>query len=241
MKRNPKLIDVFGDVMTDGGIFTKLNLLDVPWSNDVDAVTLDLDYFYNTSGQKNVSPLVRRFLNGADTITDAQKVSLANVIYKMYIKNWNKEYAVLGLEYNPISNYDSSESESIERENSNNRANTGTQSTSGNQTVSSKTSGSGENNIYGFNSATAVGDSTSSDSATNTTTSTDSNTRTDNLSESQTGEETVTRTLTRSGNIGVTTSQQMAQSEIDLWKWKFFYDIVFPDLDEILTTMTYSR
>lgn len=239
--KNPKLIDVFGDVMTDGGIFTKLNLLDVPWSNDVDAVTLDLDYFYNTSGQKNVSPLVRRFLNGANTITDTQKVSLANVIYKMYIKNWDKEYAVLELEYNPISNYDSSESESIERENANTRANTGTQSMSGNQTVSSTTSGSGESNVYGFNSATAVGDSTSSDSATNTTTSTDSNTRTDNLSESQSGEETVTRTLSRSGNIGVTTSQQMIQSEIELWKWKFFYNIVFPDLDEILTTMTYSR
>lgn len=239
--KNPKLIDVFGDVMTDGGIFTKLNLLDVPWLDDVDAVTLDLDYFYNTSGQKNVSPLVRRFLNGANTITDAQKVSLANVIYKMYIKNWNKEYAVLDLEYNPISNYDSSESETIERENANTRANTGTQSMSGNQTVSSTTSGSGESNVYGFNSATAVGDSTSSDSATNTTTSTDSNTRTDNLSESQSGNETVTRTFTRSGNIGVTTSQQMALSEIELWKWNFFYNIVFPDLDEILTTMTYSR
>ena len=241
MKKNPKLIDVFGDVMTDGGIFSKLNLLDVPWSNDVDAVTLDLDYFYNTSGQKNVSPLVRRFLNGAETITDSQKISLANVIYKMYIKNWQREYEVLGLEYDPISNYDSTEHETIENENTNTRANTGTQSTSGNQTVSSTTSGSGENNIYGFNSATAVGDSSSSDSATNSTTSTDSNTRTDNLSESQSGSGTVERSLTRKGNIGVTTSQQMIQSEIELWKWKFFYNIVFPDLDEILTTMTYSR
>lgn len=239
--KNPKLLDVFGDVMTDGGIFSKLNLLDVPWTNDVDAVTLDLDYFYNTSGQKNVSPLVRRFLNGADTITDAQKVTLVNVIYKMYIKNWNKEYEVLGFEYDPISNYDSTEHESIENKNATTKANTGTQSTSGNQTVSSTTSGSGKNNVYGFNSATAVDDSTSSDSATNSKTSTDSTTRTDNLSESQSGSGTVERSLTRKGNIGVTTSQQMIQSEIDLWKWKFFYDIVFPDLDEILTTMTYSR
>ena len=239
--KNPKLIDVFGDVMTDGGLFTKLNLLDVPWSNDVDAVTLDLDYFYNLSGQKNVSPLVRRFLNGTDKITDAQKTSLANVIYKMYIKNWNKEYAVLDLEYDPISNYDSHESETIERENTNNRANTGTQSMAGNGSSNSTSTGSGDSDVYGFNSATAVRDTEMTTSATNGTTTTDSTTRTDNLSESQSGEETVTRTLTRSGNIGVTTSQQMALSEVELWKWKFFYDIVFPDLDEILTTMTYSR
>lgn len=45
-------------------------------------------------------------------------------------------------------------------------------------------------------------------------------------------------TLTRSGNIGVTTSQQMIQSEIDLWQWNYFKS-VFKDLDEILTLSTY--
>ena len=33
------------------------------------------------------------------------------------------------------------------------------------------------------------------------------------------------RTLTRSGNIGVTTSQQMAESDIQLWRWNFFYEV----------------
>lgn len=45
-------------------------------------------------------------------------------------------------------------------------------------------------------------------------------------------------TLTRSGNIGVTTSQQMAQSSLDLWKWNYFYDI-FRDIDSIFTIATY--
>ena len=44
--------------------------------------------------------------------------------------------------------------------------------------------------------------------------------------------------LTRSGNIGVTTSQQMIQSEIELWQWLFF-ETVFKDLDQILTLSTY--
>lgn len=45
-------------------------------------------------------------------------------------------------------------------------------------------------------------------------------------------------TLTRTGNIGVTTSQQMIQSEIELWQWLFF-ETVFKDLDQILTLSTY--
>ena len=46
------------------------------------------------------------------------------------------------------------------------------------------------------------------------------------------------RTLTRKGNIGVTTTQQMIQSEIDLWRWNFFKS-VFKDIDSILTLRIY--
>ena len=45
-----------------------------------------------------------------------------------------------------------------------------------------------------------------------------------------------TETLTRSGNIGVTTTQQMLTSERDLWKWNFF-DQIFADLDRELALM----
>ena len=41
------------------------------------------------------------------------------------------------------------------------------------------------------------------------------------------------------GNIGVTTRQQRIQSEHELWKWNFFNDIVFPDIDRVLTLMIY--
>lgn len=45
-------------------------------------------------------------------------------------------------------------------------------------------------------------------------------------------------TLTRRGNIGVTTSQQMITQERDLWIWQFF-DQVFVDLDKVLTSPIY--
>ena len=47
------------------------------------------------------------------------------------------------------------------------------------------------------------------------------------------------RKLTRSGNIGVTTTQQMLQSERDLWMWNYFRDVVFPDLDSVLVLGIY--
>lgn len=47
--------------------------------------------------------------------------------------------------------------------------------------------------------------------------------------------------LTRSGNIGVTTSQQMLQSERDLWQlWNFFEQVVYKDLDQILVLPIYQ-
>ena len=55
------------------------------------------------------------------------------------------------------------------------------------------------------------------------------------------GSDTHTRNyeLTRSGNIGVTTSQQMIESERDLWVWNFFRNVVFPDIDRVLTLKIY--
>lgn len=47
-----------------------------------------------------------------------------------------------------------------------------------------------------------------------------------------------TRTLKRHGNIGVTTSQQMIESELELRK-KFFFEIVFKDIDNYLTLAVY--
>lgn len=56
------------------------------------------------------------------------------------------------------------------------------------------------------------------------------------------GADTSTRNyrLTRSGNIGVTTSQQMLESELELWRvWNFFRGIVYPDIDRVLTIEIY--
>lgn len=64
------------------------------------------------------------------------------------------------------------------------------------------------------------------------------NTETRNLADSNTGSNSQERTLTRAGNIGVTTSQQMLQSERELWMWSFF-NTVFEDIDKMLCLSVY--
>lgn len=67
-------------------------------------------------------------------------------------------------------------------------------------------------------------------------------TRTDNLRElrstdlerESTSNNSKTHSLTRYGNIGVTTSQRMVEAERQLWYWSF-YEKVFSDLDKIIT------
>ena len=73
------------------------------------------------------------------------------------------------------------------------------------------------NNVYGFNSSSPVPSNNAK------TTGNKLNNTTDH---------------TRSGNIGVTTSQQMLESEIKLREWNF-YDQLFKDVDSILCLQLY--
>ena len=236
-----KLIDVFENWLT-GGIFNALNNYNVPWKNDVDGATLDAEYFGNYSGSKNLSPLVKRLLNADEdtTLSNTRINQLASIIYNLNGVNWAKEYATLGFEYNPISNYDMTETETASGTTSNEKHNTGTVGDVRTESGTSSASGSADNDIYGFNSSTAVNDTASETTSSATAQNTVNDTRTDNLTETDAGERSDERTLTRSGNIGVTTSQQMIQSERDLYLWNFFYKVVFPSVDKTLTIATYG-
>lgn len=127
------------------------------------------------------------------------------------------------------------------------------------------TSGDNSGDLFGFNSSTAVHvDKTTIDSTVTTTGDADDNVVTDTHTQTggmQTREqadadnniETNTHTQTgyteeheggkreleRSGNIGVTTSQQMLQSEIELWQWTFI-EQVYKDVDSVLTSPVYA-
>ena len=230
------LIEIFPLWKAGGGIFTALQALDVPWKESGIAANLDLEYYGNISGEKFISPLVEKTLvNGELQPTD--KSILAQTLVALYSPNWAKQWATLSAQYNPIENYSMVETmTNDETVIDYGKKNTRTDNTTEEHTPDLTTEN--DNSVYGFNTSpdpVPTGKQAQTETGTNTIT----NTGTVDFEDS--GSDTHTRNyeLSRSGNIGVTTSQQMLESERNLWLWNFFYDIVFPDVDRILTLKIY--
>ena len=215
------------------GIFSYLNALEVPWKNDVSGNQLDIIYHGSRSGNKIIGSLIENYLDN-NTVSDDNKIIIAQAIYTIYIKNWNALYKTLSLEYNPIENYSMTETENVQDthkgtlESNGNNTNTYTETILVNDTSN--------NQLWGFNST----DSVNSDKQTGDTTRDVESTMdsTHKNTDRETKDITSDRTLKRSGNIGVTTSQQMIESERQLWLWNFF-ESVFSDIDKILVLKIY--
>lgn len=129
-----------------------------------------------------------------------------------------------------------------------------------NGTGTVKDEGSGtnknQNGIWGFNSSESVpsdmsdgrvtNNNTTTRDLTNTETGTDTtdhtNTDTYNRSYTETGTDTTSgkssRKLTRTGNIGTNTFQNLLQQERNIWMYDFFEQI-FKDVDSVLTIPIY--
>ena len=216
-----KLIEVIDT--PNESIFYALQNFDVPWLEDNINVELDIDYLFNRSGNKITSTLVDFFVDReTGKIDDLSLITLANVLFTKYGAKWIKEYATLSLEYNPINNYDMTEQMTNDIT-THQFGHTNTRTDNTDETV--------ETEKAGFNSS----DYTPVDMV-----NTKGNAGT--VADVETGTNTDTRNylLTRSGNVGVTTSQQMIESERKLWLWDFFDSVVYPDIDKILTIQTYN-
>jgi len=117
-------------------------------------------------------------------------------------------------------------------------------------------SGNTQNNLWGFNSTTSIPSDMSDVTGTNENTTTrdltenetgtdttdKTNTDTYNRNYTETGTDTTagmsSRKLTRKGNIGTNTFQNLLQQERNLWMYNFF-EQVFKDVDSVLTIPIY--
>lgn len=226
------LNDVYSEWITKG-IFSYFNSLEVPWKNDITSNELDVIYHGSRSGHKLIGSLIENFLEN-NVVSEENKITIAQVIYVTYIKNWNALYKTLLLEYNPIENYSMTENENVQDTHRGTLESDGSDTNTNNEnTIVNDTS---NNQLWGFNST----DSVNSDKQIgNTTRNIDgSMNATHKNIDTETKDITSDRTLKRSGNIGVTTTQQMIESERQLWLWNFF-ESVFSDIDKILVLKIY--
>lgn len=240
----------------NNGIFHYLQLLNVPWQELNISQSLDIYYHLNRSGKKDTSPLIDYYITDG-IIPELKKAEIASIIFDLFGKIWDRLWDVYNAEYNPINNYDmTEESEDVKtveygRTDTNTFAHGRTDTRTDNltQTDTPTTTQTKEENIYGFNDNSEDGSpankSVITDGGQNVTTNTGTLTNrvtgTDTDTNVQSGVDThrVTHSLTRSGNIGVTTTQQMIQSEVELWQWNYFKNVIMPNIDGVLTTMLY--
>lgn len=209
----------------------------LPWSEDesITDALLDFEYINNYSGRKIISPAVSNSLGTDGKITTAGFEKLCDVCYMMFIKKWTRNWTILTMEYDPIENYSMTEHTVLTRDNKETHSGTDSDVRTGSVGVSATSSD--ENKVSAFNSSEYQPADRSNGTGNNTTT---YNNLTDANSHGHIidNDDEETTDHTRTGNIGVTTSQQMAESDLQLWRWNFFHE-VFADIDKVFTVSTY--
>lgn len=228
MKLKDTIIINLIDASISHGIFESINTLknDIPFLLDNNYKILDEDYYFSHSGEKSTSITYNKFyelFSNDNEIVRKQKTiqKIAKMVINRYLDNWLKIYdAYFNTDYKPLENYSMIESENY----------TGKDAT--NTDLQTTNNGTSDNNAYGFN-TTAI-DGVKYGKTINDNTQDLKGDKDNNFTD-----KTFDRELTRSGNIGVTTSQQMLESELNLRKYDF-YQQVFKDVDKILCSYIYD-
>lgn len=193
----------------------------LPWN--VSNTLLDIDYIYRWSGYKSASPLLAHLKpDGSDTLDESGYNILAGIVWSMFGTIWIKKWEVLTADYDPLENYNMVEQENLT---SNDQSGTDTFGSG----VMNDTSTESSHYVYGYNSSSSVPASKDNILTQNNT----------DMHTSQNLDHGMERTLTRHGNIGVTTSQQMAQSTLDLYAYRFFEE-VYKDVDSVTSLPIYD-
>lgn len=223
-----KIIDRFNNID-----FNPFNMLE--WLQIEDKNSLWINYLYNHSGNKEESCLLSNYVFVNDNSLDI----LNNIVKNIYLDKWNKLYNVLNSEYNPIENYN--RTENVTTNITGNETN--------NETINNSevlTGGHTNNNTNeNTHKVSAFNDENFSNDSNDVNNSTDVFTYNDET-KTNTGTNTSTKTNSGSnetqsiikGNIGVTTTQQMIVSEIELRKYNLVNEF-YSDLDNLLTIGIY--
>lgn len=229
--------------------------------NVADLSILDEDYFTNESGEKIIAPLLKKRLDNDGKIpTNSAWTFVWQIAMIRYKLKWDKDWEALKSQYNPIENYSMVEEEEQPKKTTTTQHYedyevTTSQNTDRDTHREENADVDTTTDVYGFNSNASVpmgSSNESKDKANNYVDINESGLAEDNYiteahskdgddnKEVTTEEWDKKRTLTRKGNIGVTTSQQMIESTLKLYVFEFIKNVVYRDLDELLTLEIYE-
>lgn len=206
------------------------------WLNDetVDVSKVDVAYIYGHSGNKYISPFLERFLDDDNKLTSANIEAVAEMLWQIFGESWNRLWEINKAEFDPLENYNRTEERDTDESGKEtmDRTHTGSDTS---VTTGLQNDNKSNNKVYGFNSANGVNasENASSHKSTNTFTPGVADKEEKSFTDRNTHQE-----IHAYGNIGTLTSQQMAQSSLDLWKWKFWMQVM-DDLDSWLCCSVY--
>lgn len=205
-------------------------------------ISFEVD-FRNEQGEREVDSIITNSIF-AEFYSVEERYSYLGLILYRYQYKWSKLIDnVYSQTYNPIENYDRQEDTSLTYEGSENvtrnvdseRKVKGTTADTRNDTSTAESNS--QKNVFAFDSTAAS--PSDSDSGTTTATGTgssnstvdnsDTEKRTETEGHSFTGRKNVTASRIH-GNVGVTTSQQMLESEIALRNKYDFFNTVYEDV-----------
>lgn len=265
------------NLLACNGLFTAFENQQAPWTGETPQASNLAWLYYNHSRNKILTSMVAE--------SDSAMSAYAEILLQMYYDKWSHIWDLYVAEYNPIENYNMTESGedtnvksgSLDRSGAITR--TGSESVSDDIEYSGKESNTRTGNVesaglkadnqndddrklYGYNSSIGVNSESSTQQSSHKDTQTfnnlkdersftnrkderDISTTYNSVADTDTRKDTYnditddkTHELTRSGNIGVTTTQQMIEQEI-AFRRNLYFEMVFSDIDHILTIPIY--
>ena len=243
--------------MLSGIFFNLASSGEFEFINDDNKKTLNIDYYEIYSNEKLASSIFSLSESDYVVVDDNDLVyyddnqfvvvniafedyyeTLSKIIIERFKEKWNRIYDALKLEYNPIENYNMKQKLIL---NTKNKRTLDTKETNHTE-INSDVDNTENVNRFGYDDNGTNGSpyekktiNTNGSKDDNYSDSDTSNTGTDTM------DNTGTEDLTRSGNIGVTTTQQMLESEIKLRIMNNLIPIIYKDIDSVLTSPIFKN
>ena len=196
-------------------------------SSEPVAHRLDDFYYFGWSGDKECSPLMEKLGGTPEWI-----IEIVSSFWEIYGQQLYRQWENFTREYDPIDDYDVTEETTYVHEGSGSASDTGsdTRKTYGDVEVTDST--------WGVDSGEANADKTFTNYGTGED---DSLVNKTNYGKTRTTTEGANDDLTihKHGNLGINPVSKFLKDDIELWRWNFYRQILFPMIDRHIAIPIY--
>lgn len=250
---NPRKSGIFYHMFTDGRFSEIFNIINIV--GDTIPHSIDYEYIYKRSGLKSTSLLLEELYKGVvidsnlDIVTmlkdgstkvtwdyvvqEVDKTLINDILYVQYYNKWFRLAKTTTMQYDALSPYNMIINDDLTSTIHSDNSKTNHQESGSTDTTNERNTDTTSKVDYaGIEQNTDKLDTTN----TNTLTNTSSSDSTDTTNYNRTG--TDNRDVTRKGNIGNITSQDLINKEREVTRYIILNEI-FSDLDAILTSKKY--